>query len=345
MSGNTRERKKCGICNLPYHQHPTPQNLQICLTCSAIFQLDIKPEVKRSLELLRTITVEGNGFVEIDGDDFIIEGNSGLGYRISIENPFKMNIQCYRTKYAALNPGNEICMHPCVDLAREEAEEIPVGDLVFTYAMALTNDVQAAEEIETNGPDQFLKGLHGVVIPGGFGDRGIEGMISAVEFARQNKLPYLGLCLGMQVMVIEAARNLLGKKSANSQEFDLHTPDPVIHLMEDQVDITQKGGTMRLGVYPCEIQPNSLTAKAYSEKMVMERHRHRYEVNNDYREELSRIGLKATGLSPDGRLVEIMEIEDHPFMAGTQFHPEFLSRPVRPHPMFRDFIAKSYEAS
>ena len=149
MSGNTGERKKCGICNLPYHQHPTPNNLQICLTCSAIFQLDIKPEVRRSLELLRTITVEGNGFVEIDGDDFIIEGNSGLGYRISIENPFKMNIQCYRTKYAALNPGNEICMHPCVDLAREEAEEIPIGDLVFTYAMALTNDVQAAEEIET----------------------------------------------------------------------------------------------------------------------------------------------------------------------------------------------------
>ena len=213
------------------------------------------------------------------------------------------------------------------------------------HSLNIDIDWIAAEEIETNGPAQFLKGLHGVVIPGGFGDRGIEGMISAVEFARQNKLPYLGLCVGMQVMVIEAARNLLGKKSANSQEFDLHTPDPVIHLMEDQVDITQKGGTMRLGVYPCEIQPNSLTAKAYSEKMVMERHRHRYEVNNDYREELSRIGLKATGLSPDGRLVEIMEIEDHPFMAGTQFHPEFLSRPVRPHPMFRDFIEKSYEAS
>ena len=149
MSGNTRERKKCGICNLPYHQHPTPQNLQICLTCSAIFQLNVEPEVKRSLELLRTITVEGYGFVEIDGNDFIIEGNSGLGYRISIENPFKMNIQCYRTKYAALNPGNEICMHPCVDLARPESEEIPIGDLVFTYAMALTNDIQAAEEIET----------------------------------------------------------------------------------------------------------------------------------------------------------------------------------------------------
>ncbi len=149
MSGNTSERKKCGICNLPYHQHPTPQNLQICLTCSAIFQLNVEPEVRRSLELLRTITVEGSGFVEIDGNDFIIEGNSGLGYRISIENSFKMNIQCYRTKYAALNPGNEICMHPCVDLARPESEEIPIGDLVFTYAMALTNDIQAAEEIET----------------------------------------------------------------------------------------------------------------------------------------------------------------------------------------------------
>ncbi|MFL2804309.1 MAG: CTP synthase [Dehalococcoidia bacterium] len=213
------------------------------------------------------------------------------------------------------------------------------------HSLNIDIDWIAAEEIEKNSPDHFLSDLQGIVIPGGFGDRGVEGMISAVEYARENKIPYLGLCLGMQVMVIEAARNLLGKKSANSQEFDVNTPDPVIHLMEDQVDVTQKGGTMRLGVYPCVIQPDSLTAIAYDESLVMERHRHRYEVNNNYREDLLKVGLKPTGLSPDGSLVEIMEIEDHPFMAGTQFHPEFLSRPVRPHPMFREFVAKSYEVS
>ena len=210
------------------------------------------------------------------------------------------------------------------------------------HSLNIDIDWIAAEEIEKNGPDQFLKDLQGIVIPGGFGDRGIEGMVSAVQYARENKIPYLGLCLGMQVMVIEAARNLLGKKSANSQEFDVNTPDPVIHLMEDQVDVTQKGGTMRLGVYPCVIQSDSLTSRAYDESLVMERHRHRYEVNNDYREGLLEVGLKPTGLSPDGNLVEIMEIVDHPFMAGTQFHPEFLSRPVRPHPMFREFVGKSY---
>ncbi|MCH2309725.1 MAG: CTP synthase [SAR202 cluster bacterium] len=213
------------------------------------------------------------------------------------------------------------------------------------HSLNIDIDWIAAEEIEKNGPDQFLKDLQGIVIPGGFGDRGIEGMVSAVQYARENKIPYLGLCLGMQVMVIEAARNLLGKKSANSQEFDANTPDPVIHLMEDQVDVTQKGGTMRLGVYPCVIQSDSLTSRAYDESLVMERHRHRYEVNNDYREGLLEVGLKPTGLSPDGNLVEIMEIEDHPFMAGTQFHPEFLSRPVRPHPMFREFVGKSYEVA
>ena len=213
------------------------------------------------------------------------------------------------------------------------------------HSLNIDIDWIAAEEIEKNGPDQFLKDLQGIVIPGGFGDRGIEGMVSAVQYARENKIPYLGLCLGMQVMVIEADRNLLGKKSANSQEFDVNTPDPVIHLMEDQVDVTQKGGTMRLGVYPCVIQSDSLTSRAYDESLVMERHRHRYEVNNDYREGLLEVGLKPTGLSPDGNLVEIMEIEDHPFMAGTQFHPEFLSRPVRPHPMFREFVGKSYEVA
>jgi CTP synthase len=200
----------------------------------------------------------------------------------------------------------------------------------------------AAEQIEKEGSAKYLSDVNGIVIPGGFGSRGVEGMIDAVKFAREEKIPYLGLCLGMQVMVIEATRNLIGKKNANSMEFDPATPDPVIGLMDDQLQVTEKGGTMRLGGYPCVIQQGTLTSKAYADELVViERHRHRYEVNNAYREKLSEIGMSASGLSPDGKLVEIMELSGHPFMAGTQFHPEFLSRPVRPHPMFKEFIDKA----
>ena len=200
-----------------------------------------------------------------------------------------------------------------------------------------------AEGIEEKGPDVYLDGVEGIVVPGGFGYRGVEGMIQTVEYARERKIPYLGLCLGMQVMVIEAARNLLGRADANSTEFDETTTSPVIDLMPDQVDITDKGGTMRLGVYPCEILGDGVTSKAYSESTVMERHRHRFEFNNSFREDLVSVGLMPSGLSPDGRLVEIVEHQDHPFMAGTQFHPEFLSRPTKPHPLFREFVGASCE--
>ena len=200
-----------------------------------------------------------------------------------------------------------------------------------------------AEGIEEKGPDVYLDGIEGIVVPGGFGYRGVEGMIQTVEYARERKIPYLGLCLGMQVMVIEAARNLLGRADANSTEFDETTTSPVIDLMPDQVDITDKGGTMRLGVYPCKILGDGVTSKAYSESTVMERHRHRFEFNNSFREDLVSVGLMPSGLSPDGRLVEIVEHQDHPFMAGTQFHPEFLSRPTKPHPLFREFVGASCE--
>ena len=195
-----------------------------------------------------------------------------------------------------------------------------------------------SEDVEEEGPDRFLDSACGIVVPGGFGPRGIEGMIETVRYARDHKVPYLGLCLGMQVMVVETARNVLGKKQANSTEFDPDTPDPVIALMPDQKDVTQMGGTMRLGVYPCEILDGSWAAKAYPRSQVDERHRHRFELNNGYREALEAAGLWPTGLSPDGRLVEIMEREDQPFMVGVQFHPEFLSRPSAPHPLFREFI-------
>ena len=200
-----------------------------------------------------------------------------------------------------------------------------------------------AEDVEKYGGSKYLEKVDGIVVPGGFGYRGVEGMIETVRFARENNVPYLGLCLGMQVMVIEAARNLLGKDGANSSEFDADTKDPVIDLMTDQVGVKEKGGTMRLGVYPCVIADGTITSKAYGVKTVMERHRHRFEFNNAYKADLASVGLVSTGISPDGQLVEIVEYETHPFMAGTQFHPEFLSRPSNPHPLFREFVSATCE--
>lgn len=193
--------------------------------------------------------------------------------------------------------------------------------------------VHSAELEKGKGWD-VLKEADGIVVPGGFGSRGIEGKIQAAQYARENKVPYLGLCLGMQVIVVEMARNVLHKEEANSTEFDRSTPDPVIDLMPEQTSITDKGGTMRLGLYPCDLKEGSLAREAYGVERVEERHRHRFEFNNDYRAQMEEAGMRLSGLSPDGRLVEIVEIKDHPFMVGTQFHPEFLSRPNRPHPLF-----------
>ena len=198
-----------------------------------------------------------------------------------------------------------------------------------------------SEDVEEEGPERYLHDVSGIVVPGGFGRRGVEGMIETVRYARDHEIPYLGLCLGMQVMVVEAARNLLGKKTANSTEFDADTSDPVIDLMPDQHDITEMGGTMRLGVYPCDVMAASRAAAAYGESRVYERHRHRFELNNAYREQFETVGLWPTGLSPDERLVEIMEMAGQPFMVGVQFHPEFTSRPDRPHPLFREFIREA----
>ncbi len=196
-----------------------------------------------------------------------------------------------------------------------------------------------SEDIERDGPDAWLSHTLGIVVPGGFGSRGVEGMIQAVRYARERQLPYLGLCLGMQVMVIEHARNVLGLTGANSTEFDPETPDPVIDLMLDQRSVNDMGGTMRLGNYPCVLAHGSRAAKAYGTPEVNERHRHRFEFNNAYRETLYEAGMLASGLSPDGTLVEIVELEKHPFMVGVQFHPEFRSRPEQPHPLFREFAA------
>lgn len=199
-----------------------------------------------------------------------------------------------------------------------------------------------SEDLEKNGTEA-LKDAQGIIVPGGFGDRGIEGMIRAARYARENKIPFLGLCLGMQTMVIEFARNTFNTKDANSTEFDADTAYPVIDIMADQKDVSEKGGTMRLGNYPCDLVEGTLAAKAYSEAAIQERHRHRYEFNNRFREELKKGGLVISGLSPDGRLVEICEVKDHPWMVACQFHPEFGSRPGRSHPLFRDFVGAAKE--
>jgi CTP synthase len=195
-----------------------------------------------------------------------------------------------------------------------------------------------SEKLERDRDVEPLIGLDGIVVPGGFGYRGIEGKVQAVRFGRERRVPTLGLCMGMQCMVIELARTALGTEDANSTEFDAFTPHPVIDLLPEQRDIADKGGTMRLGSYPCVLDASSLAARAYGQPIVLERHRHRYEFNNAYRELLAAHGMKFTGLSPDGRLVEIVELADHPFYLGTQFHPEFKSRPNRPHPLFAGFI-------
>ena len=183
-----------------------------------------------------------------------------------------------------------------------------------------------------------LRGFDGLVIPGGFGERGVEGKIAAAHYAREHELPLLGLCLGLQVMIIEAARSLIGLEGANSREFDPTTRDPVVDLMDDQNDVVNKGGTMRLGSYSARLTPGSQVARAYGTEVVSERHRHRYEVNPKYRKALESVGLVCSGVSPDGRLVEFIELPGHPFWVGTQAHPEFQSRPDRPHPLFRELV-------
>jgi CTP synthase len=195
-----------------------------------------------------------------------------------------------------------------------------------------------SSDLEKGRGWEEVRQADGILVPGGFGSRGIEGKLQAARYARENKIPYLGLCLGMQLMVVDFARMLYNSEAPNSTEFDRATPYPVIDLMPDQRGVVDLGGTMRLGLYPCELQPGSISAEAYQMSLVQERHRHRFELNNSYREVLQENGMRFSGISPDGRLVEIAEVVDHPFMVGTQFHPEFLSRPNRPHPLFVAFI-------
>jgi CTP synthase len=196
-----------------------------------------------------------------------------------------------------------------------------------------------SEEVTEGNVAELLSDVDGILVPGGFGDRGIDGKIIATRFAREKQIPFFGICLGMQLMCIEGARHVLNLKGAHSSEIDQNTPYPIIDLLPEQKDIEDLGGTMRLGLYPCKITANTLAASAYHDDLIYERHRHRYEFNNQYREQMEQAGYVFSGTSPDGRLVEIVEYKNHPWFVASQFHPEFTSRPNRPQPLFRDFVA------
>ncbi len=204
-------------------------------------------------------------------------------------------------------------------------------------------DYVDSESIEKHGAASLLEGVNGVLVPGGFGNRGIEGKIQAIRHARENGIPFLGLCLGLQTAIIEFARDVCQLEDANSKEFDEDTPHPVVIYLKEQEYVTELGGTMRLGAYPCALQPGSLAEQLYGSQEISERHRHRYEVSNAYRARMEEGGLRFSGTSPQGDLVEIIELPDHPFFIASQFHPEFKSRPNRPHPLFRGFIAAALE--
>ena len=233
---------------------------------------------------------------------------------------------------------------------------VSLHDAYLSVVEALThggieNDVKVhirwvdSETVTQDNVAQVLEGVQGILVPGGFGNRGIEGKISAIRYARENNIPFLGICLGMQLAVVEFARHVCGMTDAHSSELDPTTTNPVIDLMPDQVGVTDMGGTMRLGSYPCHLVEGTRAADIYGVQDIHERHRHRYEVNNTFREELTKAGLVLSGLSPDGRLVEMVELPQHPWFVAGQFHPELKSRPNRAHPLFRGFVgaAKAYQ--
>jgi CTP synthase len=220
----------------------------------------------------------------------------------------------------------------------------------FVHA-GIENDVKVVlkwvdtEKITPGSEYEALNDVSGILVPGGFGERGIEGKLNTVKYSRENKIPFLGICLGLQCAVIEYAQNVVGWKNANSAEFDPNSSHPVIDIMEDQKHITQKGGTMRLGAYDCKIKKNTKAYDAYQSELISERHRHRFEVNNKYRTRLEKEGLVISGLSPDASLVEMIELKNHPWFVCCQFHPELKSRAMRAHPLFREFVKASLEFS
>ncbi|HMO96269.1 MAG TPA: CTP synthase, partial [Tepidiformaceae bacterium] len=311
--------------------HPVPRDIQdkVALFC------DVEPRAVIPMETAQTIYEVPLVLEEKGLGDFVID-RLGLTGQRDLDDWREM---VHRLKHPSgvvevAVVGKYVELHDAYMSVKESLAHAGIAN-------NLEVDVRwvHAEVLETHRAEEILDGVQGVIVPGGFGERGWEGKIAAAKWARENRVPYLGLCLGMQVMVTEVARNLCGMASANSTEFDPETPYPVISLLEEQQGVTNLGGTMRLGAYPCRLEPGTRAARAYGLEFISERHRHRWEFNNAYRAPLAAAGLRVSGLSPDGSLVEISEIADHPFMVGTQFHPELQSRPNRPHPLFRELIA------
>ena len=263
--------------------------------------------------------------------------------RLELEPKQSPKIQGWRTMVAELKRqkpsikiglvGKYVELHDAYLSVREA-----LNHAALFYGVDVDLHWISSTDIEKNNGKDLLVGLNGIIVPGGFGSRGVEGKVIAAQYARENQVPYLGICLGLQVMMIDFARNVLGLKEADSAEFDKLTPDPVIDLMLEQRGLDQLGGTMRLGLYPCHIKPGTKASALYQTEVIQERHRHRYEFNNDYRQKFEENGMVFSGLSPDGVLVEMAELKDHPFMMACQFQPEFLSRPNRAHPLFLGFI-------
>lgn len=251
--------------------------------------------------------------------------------------------------YALKNPTTEVRVALVGKYTQLHDAYISVVEALKHGAVAnnATVDIKwiDSETVTKENVSELLGDVSGIIVPGGFGNRGIDGMLYSIEYARENKIPYLGLCLGMQLSIVEFSRNVIGYTDAHSSELDPSTTHPVIHLMADQDGVEDIGGTLRLGSYPCTLDENSIAFELYKEKTIHERHRHRYEVNNYYREELAKHGMLLSGISPDGRIVEMIELkrEDHPWFVATQAHPEFKSRPNRPHPLFAGFIKASIE--
>ncbi|MBI5948816.1 MAG: CTP synthase [Chloroflexi bacterium] len=310
--------------------HPVPQEIadKVALFC------DTEPRATIPMETARTIYEVPILLEEKGMGDYVLERLHLHGSRDLTE--WRQMVDRLRHPSGAVEVavvGKYVSLHDAYMSVKESLAHAGIANGVDV-------DIRwvHAEDLETRPAEDLLEGVQGIIVPGGFGERGWEGKIKAATFARTNNVPYLGLCLGMQVMVTEFARNVCGMAGANTTEVDPESPYPVISLLDEQEGVTNKGGTMRLGAYPCKLVPGTLAAGCYPDDLIQERHRHRWEFNNFYRGILEAAGLRVSGTSPDGSLVEISEVAGHPFMLGTQFHPELQSRPNRPHPLFRDFV-------
>ncbi len=326
-------------------------NILLCRTVK-----ELKPEVKEKIGLFCNVSptaviqdIDSSTIYEVplllhdEGMDDLVTQHLKLFCR-------PPDLKDYRKMVARIkNPKHKVRIGMCGKYVKLKDAYKSIIE-AFTHA-GVENDTEvelvwvSSENIKQHGPEIYLKGLDGLLIPGGFGERGIEGKIEAIEYVKDNKIPFFGICLGMQCAVIAIARQVPGMEDANSFEFDRETDHPVIHMMPDQENVTEMGGTMRLGTYICNLARDSQSYKAYKKDKINERHRHRYEFYNKYRDVLAKQGMKIAGLSPDKRLVEIIEMKDHPWFVGVQFHPELKSRPSFAHPLFREFVAAALKYS